>query len=156
MLCDVGWGYSWESVTLSCSGFQNHPKINCGVPKATAFPHLALPTRAAPSSPESKDHISPFFSVHVRAVMLIQKVLLSGELWNIFTLIYSSEVHLPPLITDLHGSSLVKAQWRSHRSESHSTWHAERGKKEYCFKATVNPRDQLHASHRSFILRFPH
>lgn len=31
-----------------------------------------------------------------------------------------------------------------------------RERKEYCFKATVNQRDQLHASHRAFILRFPH
>lgn len=103
-------------------------KINCGAPKATAAPHLALPTRAAPLPPESEDHISLFLSVHVRIVRLIQKVLLSGQLWNIFTLIYSSEVHLPRLIIDLHSSSLVKARRSSHRSESHATWHAERGK----------------------------
>jgi len=38
MQCDKGWGCSSESVILSCSGFQNHPQTNRGVPKATASP----------------------------------------------------------------------------------------------------------------------
>lgn len=118
--------------------------------------YLVLPTRAVPSPPESRDHISLFFSVHARAVMLTRKVLLSGQLWNIFTLMYSSGALLASLIIDLHGSSLVKVQGRSHRPDSDSTWHAERGETDYCSKETVNPRNQLHASHRSFILMSPH
>lgn len=128
----------------------------CGVFRAMAYPYLVLPTRAVPSPPASRDHISPFFSVHARSVMLTHKVLSSGQLWNIFTLMCSLGAHLAPLIIDLHGSSLVKVQGRSHRPDSHSTWHAERGKTDYCSKETVSPRNQLHVSHRSFTLMFPH
>lgn len=87
--------------------------------------------------------------------MLAHKVLLSGKPWNILTLIYSLGAHLAPLIIDLHSSSLVEVQGRSHRPDSHSTWHAERGT-DCCSKETVNPKNQLHVSHRSFILTFPH
>lgn len=130
------------------------PKSTVEFPRPQHPPHPVLPTRAVPSPPESKDHISPFSSVCVRAVMLVHRVLLSGKPWNIFTSIQSSEVHLPPLIIDLHGSSLVKVQRSHHRSESHS--HDTQRKKECCFKAPVNLTDQLHVSHRSLMLRFSH
>lgn len=145
------------SLLLCCpSSFTLLLISTCGVLRATAHPHSVLPTRAVPSPAESREHISPFFSVHARAVMLTHKVLSSGQPWNIFTLMCSLGAHLAPLIIDLHSSSLVKVQGRSHRPDSHSSWHAERGKTDCCSKETVCPRNQLHVSHRSFTLTFPH
>lgn len=120
------WSAQGHSIPPLCPALQG-----CAVTSRKQGPHFSL------------------LSGHARAVMLTHKVLLSGQLRNIFTLMCSLGAHLAPLIIDLHRSSLVKVQGRSHRPDSHSTWHAERGKTDYCSKETVSLRNQLHVSHRS-------
>lgn len=114
MQCDMGWGCAGGSVMWSCSS-KTTPAL---------LEHPTLPTSGSAygSCPIAFRKRGPcFILLCMSELSHVQKGLLSGQLWRIFTSMRSLEVHLPLLIIDLCSSSLMKAQRRSHRSESHPT-----------------------------------
>lgn len=115
MQCDMGWGHTGGSTMWSCSGSKTTPAL-------LEHPRLPTPGSTYESCPiVSRKRAPCFILLCMSELSHVQKGLLSGLVWSIFTLIRSLEVHLPLLIIDLCSSSLTKAQRRSHRSESHST-----------------------------------
>lgn len=112
---DMGWGHAGGSAMRFCSGSKTTPAL-------LEHPRLPTPDSVYGSCPIASRKWRPCFILFCMSELShVQIGLLSGQLWSIFTLIRSLEVHLPLLIIDLCSSSLIKAQTRSHRSESHST-----------------------------------
>lgn len=108
MQYDRGRGRAGGSTMCSCSGSKTTPAL---------LEHPRLPTPGSAygrCSIASRKRGPCFIPLCMPELSHAQRGLLSGQLWSIFTLIYSLVVHLPPLIIDLCSSSLIKAQRRSH------------------------------------------
>jgi len=117
MQYDRGRGRAGGSTMCSCSGSKTTPAL---------LEHPRLPTPGSAygrCSIASRKRGPCFIPLCMPELSHAQRGLLSGQLWSIFTLIYSLVVHLPPLIIDLCSSSLIKAQRRSHgvRVSFHTT-----------------------------------